>query len=202
DYSANRVPKVDLPHIRVNGFGANNAALLFGTEQNSHVNIVESKELSAFGAATWYAGDHTVKFGFDYSDNELMNFYGRNLNGVYDFNNLQDFLAGDASRYQLRAPRPGGSRADIPAAFTLRNTGVFLQDTWAINYNLNVMAGVRGDMPDFGDQRLYNPRIEALYGYNNTNLVDSNLVQPRVGFNYTFVSDRPTQLRGGVGLFG
>ena len=202
DYTASRVPNVNLPQIRINGFGANNSALLLGTEQNTHVNIVESKELSAFGAATWYAGDHTVKFGFDYSDNDLMNFYGRNLNGVYDFNNLSDFLAGTPSRYQLRAPRPGGSRADIPANFNLKNTGVFVQDTWAINYNLNVMAGVRVDMPSFSDQRLYNPRIEQLYGYDNTTLVDSNLVQPRVGFNYTFDSDRPTQLRGGVGLFG
>ena len=86
--------------------------------------------------------------------------------------------------------------------FTLKNTGVFVQDTWAINYNLNLMFGVRIDMPDFSTQRLYNPRIEQLYGFNNTKLVDKNLVQPRVGFNYTFDSDRPTQLRGGVGLFG
>jgi len=201
DYSANRVPTVNLPQIRINGF-ANNSALLFGTEQNSHVNIVESKELSAFGAATWYLGDHTVKFGFDYSDNDLMNFYGRNLNGVYTFANMQDFLAGKPSQYQLRAPRADGSLADIPASFKLKNTGVFVQDTWAINYNLNLMFGVRVDMPDFSDQRLYNPEIEKIYGYNNTNLVDDKLVQPRLGFNYTFDSDRPTQLRGGIGLFG
>ena len=201
DYSAVRVPGVNLPQIRINGF-ANNNALLLGTEQNTHVNIVESKELNAFGAGTWYVGDHTLKFGFDYSDNDLMNFYGRNLNGVYEFANMAAFLAGTPTRYQLRAPRPGGSRADIPAAFTLKNTGLFVQDTWAVNYNLNVMAGVRVDMPSYSDQRLYNPRIEAEYGYNNTNLVDDKLVQPRVGFNYTFDSDRPTQLRGGVGLFG
>ncbi len=94
--------------------------------------------------------------------------------------------------------RADGSRSDIPADFTLKNTGVFVQDTWAINYNLNLMFGVRIDMPDFSTQRLYNPRIEQLAGFNNTKLVDKNLVQPRVGFNYTFDSDRPTQLRGGV----
>ncbi|ALJ27816.1 MULTISPECIES: TonB-dependent receptor [Stenotrophomonas] len=203
DYNATRVPTVNLPQIRINGFGSNNSALLLGTEQNTHVNIVESKELSAFGSANWYIGDHTVKFGFDYSKNELMNFYGRNLNGVYEFNSLTDFLAGKVNRYQLRAPRPnGGSLSDIPASFTLKNTGLFVQDTWAINYNLNLMYGVRVDLPDFSNQKLYNPRIEQLYGYNNTVLPDSSLVQPRVGFNYTFDSDRPTQLRGGVGLFG
>jgi len=199
DYSANRVPLVNMPQIRIR---SGNDSLYVGTEQNTHVNIVESKELSAFGAGTWYVGDHTVKFGFDYSKNDLMNFYGRNLNGVYEFNSVNDFLNGTASRYQLRAPRADGSRSDIPADFTLKNTGVFVQDTWAINYNLSLMFGVRVDMPDFSDQRLYNPRIEQLYGFNNTQLVDKSLVQPRVGFNYTFDSDRPTQLRGGVGLFG
>ncbi len=64
------------------------------------------------------------------------------------------------------------------------------------------MFGVRVDLPDFSSQKLYNARIEQLYGYDNTVLPDSKLVQPRFGFNYTFDSDRPTQLRGGVGLFG
>ena len=202
DYSAVRVPPVNLPSIRINGFGPKNSALFIGTEQNTHVNIVESKELSAFGAATWYVGDHTVKFGFDYSNNDLMNFYGRNLNGVYEFTDLASFLNGDPSRYQLRAPRLGGSRDDIPATFTLKNTGAFLQDTWMVNDNLNLMFGVRVDMPSFSGQRLYNQRIEELYGYDNTVLPEKKLFQPRVGFNYTFDTDRPTQLRGGVGLFG
>ena len=153
DYSANRVPLVDMPQIRIR---SGNDSLYVGTEQNTHVNIVESKELSAFGAGTWYIGDHTVKFGFDYSKNDLMNFYGRNLNGVYEFNSVEDFLNGRIARYQLRAPRAGGSRSDIPADFTLKNTGVFVQDTWAINYNLSLMFGVRVDMPDFSSQRLYN----------------------------------------------
>ncbi len=199
DYSATREPVIDMPQISIN-FG--NDRLFFGTEQNSHVNIVESKELSAFGAGTWYVGDHTFKFGFDYSDNDLMNFYGRNLNGVYEFSSLTDFLANKPSRYMRRAPTANGSISDIPAKFQLKNTGLFVQDTWAVNYNLSLMFGVRVDMPDFSDQRLYNPRIESLYGYNNTKLPDDALVQPRFGFNYTFDSDRPTQLRGGVGLFG
>ncbi len=57
DYSANRVPLVDMPQIRIK---SGNDSLYVGTEQNTHVNIVESKELSAFGAGTWYIGDHTV----------------------------------------------------------------------------------------------------------------------------------------------
>jgi len=203
DYSAVRATASSLPQIQVQGFGASGTdSLYFGTEQNSHVNVVESKELSAFGAATWYVGDHTVKFGFDYSDNDLMNYYGRNLNGVYIFSNLDAFAAGTPNRYIVRTPQPGGSYDDIPAKYTLKNTGLFVQDSWAVNSNLTLQLGVRVDMPDFSDQPLYNPRIMNAYGYDNTVLPDDKLVQPRFGFNYTFDTERPTQLRGGVGLFG
>ena len=203
DYSAIRTPASNLPQIQVRGFGGSaNNSLYFGTEQNTHVNIIESKELSAFGAGTWYVGDHTVKFGFDYSKNELLNFYGRNLNGVYVFNNLDAFAANNPSQYIVRAPLPGGSLDDVPARYELKNTGLFVQDSWAVNYNLTLQLGVRVDIPDFSDQKLYNPRIMSTYGYDNTVMPDDKLVQPRFGFNYTFDTDRPTQLRGGVGLFG
>ncbi len=203
EYSATRVPTSNLPQIQIQGFGTNNSSVYLGTEQNTHVNIVGSKESSFFGAATWYVGDHSIKGGVDYTKQDILNFYGRNLNGVYRFSSLADFQANRPNQYIVRAPRPnGGSYADIPAEYTMKNTGVFLQDTWAINYNLNVSFGVRVDIPDFSSQKLYNPLIQQTYGYDNTNTVDSKLVQPRLGFNYTFDSDRPTQLRGGVGLFG
>src|SRR5690606_22962383 len=201
DYSAIRAANSNRPSIQIQGFPGNSSVYL-GTEVNSHVNIVESKELSLFAAANWYVGDHVVKFGVDHQDNDLMNFYGRNLNGSYAFRSLQDFIDRRPSSYSVRAPRAGGSVADVPAEFNLKNTGVFVQDTWAVNYNLSLMYGVRVDIPEYSSQDLYNPLIEATYGYDNTYVPDSKLVQPRVGFNYTFDSERPTQLRGGVGLFG
>lgn len=201
DYVAQRVPYSNLPHIRINGFGTNNSAILLGTEQNTHVNIVETNELTAFGAGIFYAGDHTIKFGADYSKNDVLNFYGRNLNGVYTFANLADFVAGRPTQYQLRAPRAGGSYDDIPATYTLKNLGLFAQDSWAVTPTFTLMYGVRMDKPSFSDQRLYNPRIQQLFGYDNTNTVEKSLIQPRIGFNWTPDSDFRAQLRGGVGLF-
>ena len=203
EYDAVRSTFSDLPSIMIKGYGPNNSAVYLGTEKNSHVNIIGTEEDSFFGAATWYVGDHTIKGGIDYTSSDILNYYGRNQNGSYEFNNIADFENNAPSYYQVRAPRPdGGTYADVPAQYTLKNTGLFLQDTWAVNYNLNVTFGVRVDMPDFSEQKLYNPLIEQTYGYNNTNTVDDSLFQPRLGFNYTFDGDRPTQLRGGVGLFG
>ncbi|KAG1317244.1 hypothetical protein G6F63_015751 [Rhizopus arrhizus] len=52
-----------------------------------------------------------------------MNYYGRNVNRAYVFNNLADFAAGRVNQYVVRAPRAGGSYDDIPANYTLKNTG-------------------------------------------------------------------------------
>ncbi|MGY0503792.1 TonB-dependent receptor [Luteimonas sp. e5] len=201
DYRAERVPYSHLPSIRINGFGTNNSSIFIGTEQNTHVNIIETNELTAFGAGIFYAGDHTIKVGADYSKNDVLNFYGRNLNGVYVFNTLADFVAGTPLQYELRAPRAGGSYDDIPARYTLKNLGLFAQDSWAITPDFTLMYGVRVDKPSFSDQRLYNPRIQELFGYDNTNTVDKQLVQPRIGFNWSPMADFRAQLRGGVGLF-
>jgi outer membrane receptor for ferrienterochelin and colicin len=213
DYVSERQPTSNLPHIRIN-FG--NQQLLMGTEQNTHVNLIDTTEKELFFAANWYLGDHTLKFGGQYSENEIYNFYGRNLNGYYEFANLDAFRAGTPIDYQVRAPRAGGSRDDIPASYTIKNSALFVQDTWAVNYNLSLMFGIRADKPSFGGSPIYNACMSSApipagngptgcafggTGYNNTQLLKGTLWQPRFGFNYTFDSERPTQLRGGVGLF-
>ncbi len=213
NYDAIAEPTSNLPHIRID-YGNNQVVL--GTEQNRHVNVVNTEENSLFFAANWYVGDHTLKFGGDYTNNDIYNYYGRNQNGFYRFANIDQFIAGNPREYAYRAPYPGGDYSDIPASFSIKNTGVFVQDTWAVNYNLSLMFGVRGDKPSFGGRPLFNECISSApnaagtgaagcefggYGYDNTALIDGTLWQPRFGFNYTFDSDRPTQLRGGVGLF-
>jgi len=202
DYTSIRATLGDRPAIEITGFGPNqDQSVNLGTERFSHINIVESKELSLFAAANWYIGDHTIKFGFDHQANELMNYFGRDLFGVYAFSNLADFQAGKPRSYSIYVPRPDGSYADIPAIFTIRNTGLFLQDTWAVNYNLNLMLGMRVDTPGFSKQPLHNQQVQDIYGYDNTYVPKDKLIQPRFGFNYTFDSQRPMQLRGGLGLF-
>ncbi|HQZ61197.1 MAG TPA: TonB-dependent receptor [Dokdonella sp.] len=198
DYSAIAEPTSYLPQIRVD-FGNN--YIMLGTEQNRHVNVVQTKEKGAFFAGNYFAGDHTIKFGVDWSNNEIFNYYGRNQNGVYRFSSADLFEQGIPRQYDYRAPVPGGSYADIPARFEIENTALFLQDSWAATYNLNLTYGVRVDSPDFKNKPLYNARIEQLYGFDNTNLPSGTVVQPRFGFNYNIEAERPTQVRGGIGLF-
>ncbi|MCX7563938.1 TonB-dependent receptor [Xanthomonadaceae bacterium XH05] len=198
DYASVRATTANLPQIRVN-FG--NQGLLFGTEINSHANVVDTTEKNLFAAGTYYLGDHALKFGVDYAENDIMNYYGRDIFGTYTFQSLADFAAGTPSQYTVRTPRPGRDYSDIPATYVSKNTGLFLQDNWMVNYNLSLMLGVRVDIPKFDREPLFNQTILDMYGYDNRTTIDKKLWQPRFGFNYTFDSERSTQLRGGVGLF-
>jgi hypothetical protein len=128
---------------------------------------------------------------------------------------LENFSIGRPSIYRAQLPVAGGTLAAAAANFKLQNIGTFIQDTWSVNSNLTVTYGVRLDMQKTNDKPTYNAAAAAPliagsgttrqsggFGRDNSVTIDGqNLVQPRIGFNYTFDSDRPMQLRGGFGLF-
>ena len=210
DYSAVRSTLIDLPAISIQ-IGSN--FVNFGTEENSHTNILETQTWNGFFAGTYFIGDHAVKVGFDYEDNSVYNLFGRRTNGVYRFGCIDtvavgtnagcstSYAAGLPNRYQYF--RPAGDNIDNMAAdFGISDFGVFAMDTWAVNTNLTVNYGFRYDMYSVDGIPTYNATASNTFGYNNSNTIDGeSLFQPRVGFNYTFDSERPKQLRGGFGLF-
>ncbi|HZX80409.1 MAG TPA: TonB-dependent receptor [Lysobacter sp.] len=206
DYSAVRETPTSAPSVRIY-FGGTEAnpggdSLYLGTESNSHQNALYTETWNAFGAATWTLGDHEVKFGADFSSNDVYNIYGPQLYGVYEFFGLDAFEQGRWLRYDLRTPQPGQSLDSVAGAFKYDSLGLFVQDQWFVNENLTLTFGVRADRPKVDRLPVYNAAAQAAFGYDNSQVLNEDwLVQPRFGFNYTFDSDRPTQLRGGVGLF-
>ena len=206
DYSAVRETPTSAPSVRI-FFGGTEASpsgdsLYLGTEVNSHQNALYTETWNAFGAGTLTLGDHDVKFGFDYSENDVYNIYGPQLFGVYEFFGLDNFAAGKWSTYNLRTPQPGESFDSVAGAFKYDSLGFFLQDTWYVNSNLTLNYGIRADKPGVDSLPVYNAAAETAFGYDNSQVLNEDwLIQPRFGFNYTFDSARPTQLRGGFGLF-
>jgi outer membrane receptor protein involved in Fe transport len=198
DYSAVRSALSDLPAISIQ-IGSNFVNL--GTEENTHTNVLETQTWNGFFAATYFLGDHAIKFGADYEDNSVYNLFGRRTNGVYRFANIAAYEAGTPNRFQYF--RPAGDDIDNMAAdFGIGDFGLFAMDTWAVNSNLTVNYGFRYDMYSVDESPTYNATASNTFGYDNSNTIDGeSLFQPRVGFNYTFDSERPSQLRGGVGLF-
>ncbi len=131
---------------------------------------------------------------------------------------FENYTRGRPSSYLVQVPAlPGGSLSDGIAAFHVKNEGVALQDVWVVNPNLTVQYGFRIDTPVLPNKPLQNSAAAAPlvagnpvgtirqsggFGLDNTKTIDGDkLFQPRAGFNYTFDSARPMQVRGGVGLF-
>lgn len=179
------------------------AYVMFGPDPSSPGNLLQTKTWNGYGAGTWTLGDHDLKFGADFSSNDVYNMFVQNLYGSYDFFGIDNFASGNWSNYVQHLPQPGLSNDTIAAAFKYRELGLFVQDTWYVNNNLTLTYGVRADKPSVSGRPAYNAAAETAFGLDNSyvNGKDKWLVQPRFGFNYTFDTDRPTQVRGGVGLF-
>ena len=240
DYSAIRVNPTSAPTIQVyfddgvangndnpigsvsNSFSGLDAIRL-GTERSSAGNTLLTETWNYFGAATWTLGDHDVKFGAEYSENEIYNFFLQDswgnysfyvplVNGVSDFGNL---IRGQYFDYDLQT-NPTNPEA-IAARYTNKSLGLFLQDTWYVSPNLTLTLGIRADKPSASPAPPFNACFPAApgtvnpacgsgyrggFGLDNTNTYNGNyIIQPRFGFNYTFDWQRPAQLRGGIGLF-
>jgi hypothetical protein len=202
---------VDQPTINI--WSANGGQIRLGEDRNRHENRINTDKLTASLFGTLYVGDHAVKGGFDYLKNDVLNLYGRDLHGVYEFgssadsNNgisgLDDFAAGDYNRYDVRRPLPGFTENDTAAAIVFSQISPFIQDTWQASDNLSVQYGVRVNIPKAEKAPPQNPAFEAAFGFpNDYKLGSSNkVVLPRVSFNYTFDTERYSQLRGGIGAF-
>ena len=137
---------------------------------------------------------------------------------------LENFQRGRPSSYQVQLAAPGFTLDDGIAKWTLRDTGLFLQDTWKLSKTFSLLAGVRLDQLNTGDKPRLNSSAAAApvagsvsttvvngvtrnsggFGRDNSLTVDGeSLLQPRLGFNWDLgTKDGPKmQLRGGFGLF-
>ena len=89
--------------------------------------------------------------------------------------------------------------------------GGYIQDEWRPKANLTVTAGLRVDVPKFGNTAFDNPVADTLtfrdqdgspVKYNTGALPETTPYwSPRVGFNWDVNGDQTTQVRGGTGLF-
>lgn len=198
DFLAEPQPFSRLPQVQIST-GTGQIAL--GTEQYRHANLLRTKTWNGFFAGTWYAGDHTVRAGLDYESNDIYNLFLESSLGNYGFSSIANFDAGRYSSYLLRAPS-NGNLESTAAAWQLDTLGLFAQDTWRATDHLTLMYGFRVDRTGVPVKPIYNPAASARFGRRNDATIDgATLFQPRLGFNYQFNSERPTQLRGGIGLF-
>lgn len=266
DYDSAPINNSRLPSISLQfsgpvpaGLPTGSRFLNMGTEFSRQFNELGTKTLNVYAAANWFLGDHEVKFGVDYDDNEVFNAFLQGTNGSYTFGCinsgvapgqvtytnplavgvncttssaaaieaavLENFQRGRPNTYQAQIGATGFTINDGAATWDYQGLGAFIQDTWSVNDKLTLTYGVRVDQAQMNTDPLFNAAasgatvngalttstrpqngtvVRATGGFgirNDVTLDGNNLFQPRVGFNYTFDSERPTQLRGGFGLF-
>lgn len=213
--------------VRTAGTSSGSASVVMGTEFSTQANVLAVDTWNGYFAGNWFLGDHVIKAGIDYQSDDFYNLFLQNYNGSYEFDTIADFQSGTYRRYRVAVPAAGYTLDNVAAVFKQKQYGFFIQDTWQANDQLSLQFGLRYDLPKVDPDPTFNACFAAApgtvgnlgscglrtnptnpnaavggYGYANTGTIDGNgVLQPRVSFNYSFDSDRPTQLRGGAGLF-
>ena len=207
------------------GDGTGAAYTSFGNEPFTPFNLLRYNTFQLQDSVTKFAKNHSITFGGNvekfHSDNSF--YFG--IQSAYSYNTLADFYA-DANSFLAN---PNRSVAAAPNRFQVKYllqpgqttppmqpldvvyAGGYVQDEWRPKGNLTVTAGIRVDVPKFGNTAFDNPVADTLtfrdqngspVKYNTGALPDPVAYwSPRVGFNYDATNDQKTQVRGGTGLF-
>ena len=174
-------------------------------------------------AVNWVIGKHQLRFGGEYRQMQLNEFYWRHSVGSFTFDNtypspwaddedidtktasLANFLAG----FMTKATQAFGDpeRTVYSHAFDL-----FAQDSYQLTQVLNVNFGLRYDFMqpmhnDKKDLSVFRPGTTPTYiafqGQDIDNIYDPDYtsISPRVGLSYQPGWSKGTVIRAGVGLF-
>ncbi len=196
-----------------------------GEDRFRHENSIASTRITATLAGTYSAGDHVIKGGADFLSNEVANVFGQLLHGSYGFYDkngngspVDEILAKDYGFFTKNYLPNGVTLSDSAGTWKYTQISPFIQDTWQATKNLSLVYGARINMPraDHAPPVALesatntapgavpgSPVWESRFGYTSATTLGSKntVIEPRLAFNYAFDSVRPTQLRGGLGLF-
>jgi outer membrane receptor protein involved in Fe transport len=212
NFSGARYPTVNVSDARTTGI--NYSA---GAENFSIANSLSTDVFEITDNLTFLMGDHTITVGTQNEFFSFRNLFIRDNAGTWAFNSLNDFRNGISANLQYSFARPEFP-ADFAAEFSTAQLGVYGQDEWELSDNFRLTLGLRVDMPLFLDNPSYNSKADTIH-FNTNTIAYANdpnatlglrtdevpglnpLFSPRLGFNWSDGSEKPLQIRGGVGLF-
>ena len=206
----------DFPYVIIeDGAGGE---IQLGSEQYSTGNALDQDIFSITNNFRMFKGDHTITLGTHNEFYKIYNLFIPQNYGTYRFDSIADFIAGNpASEYDRTYSLVDNITGDGSAAaadFKAMQLGLYAQDEWQVNDQLDITAGLRFDIPIITTD----PAVDSYF--NNTALPaiiaeypiasdaeagtapDGQLmISPRLGFNYDINGDDALILRGGLGVF-
>ncbi|HZZ18743.1 MAG TPA: carboxypeptidase regulatory-like domain-containing protein [Opitutaceae bacterium] len=200
-----------LPALTINGVtgfnsstGAviNSGELFTGTYWAYQDNNIYTWEQEEHAYGDYSVGNHTFKFGAQFDRTAYTDTFIPNAIGSYSFNSVSDFLNAKVATSTVETPAAGYTLASDVSHYYLLDVAPLVEDTWKPDSQLTVVGGIRMDYPYEPQDPTFSPLFYKAYGFTNASTMNGNyVVAPRVGFNYSFNTALPTQLRGGAGLF-
>jgi outer membrane receptor protein involved in Fe transport len=170
----------------------------FTTQQSTVAQARVNDAYQLEDTLSWFipgwGGDHDLKAGVQLQYSQSQNDTQDNLNGTFSFSQSNGpYNAADPftypDRFSIRVPGAGGS---LNKSSSL---AVFLQDKWKMTDHLTLTAGLRYDLEKVKIPEIDNP----YFGSPDDYPVDTNNIQPRLGFAYSLGNS--SVVRGGYGRF-
>jgi hypothetical protein len=208
-------PQISVAVPRLGGGAAVN--IVSGTERSSQGNALYQTILEIGDNITIPVSTHNVTIGTKnfiyYSDN----LFAQDRYGTWAFQSLDSLngtcatCAGSplASSFSVRVPVGEQARAQFHSA----TYGAFIQDQWKLRPTMNLIVGLRADIPVFKDKPPMNDAffteydtltgVRSIGGGRRTDEVPSGRIEwsPRLGFNWDVTGDERNQFRAGAGVF-
>lgn len=197
----------------------------FGFEPFTPNNELRYSSLQFLNNLTRHGTRHDLTVGTSIERYESENVFFFGSQSAYVYNSLADFYT-DANdflanpnrttspvtlrRFQVAWSNIPGREKPIQPLEVLY-AGIYGQDQWRVTDKLRLTAGLRLDVPSFGETGFENPEVPTLnftdengeaVKFNTEKLPGKNvLISPRLGFNWDVRGDRSMQVRGGTGVF-
>jgi hypothetical protein len=158
--------------------------------------LFDRKRFSVSDAVQLATGPHQFKVGLNFDIVSNQQDYGYGSAGIYRFGSLDGFGAADGTFYQtvVSIPAPKVNATEF---------GLFLQDTWTVSPELQVLLGLR-----YETQALPKNKITLNQGWldlsgirNDVSPKDRRGISPRFGFVWNVANQSLWVIRGGGGLF-
>ena len=169
---------------------ASGGTVFFGPDQYRHANEIQTNRKQFEVAGYYDIGDHAITLGYKKMENDMFNMFSRNSLGEYDYNSLEDFVAGNLRELDYRNADTNNPR-DAAGRFNMDYTIIYIQDTWNVSPDLTARIGFRYEeisqdtTPEYnsfwfnwtGDDFRPAPR-------NDVNLDGEDIIMPRFSLDW------------------
>ncbi len=212
----------NFPTVDILG-ASGNTLTTFGPDPFTPNNLLNQDVVQFNDKFDAFLGNHTISIGTANEFYSFNNVFTQQINGVYQYNSVNDFIQNVTNPTSATAANTAASNAatqyllqysailgnPAPAAqWNATQLGFYAQDSYAGFKNLRITAGVRVDIPMFpGNNLLGNVRTDTTTFVNGERTVVNKLpnatplLSPRIGFNWDVKGDKSLQVRGGAGIF-